>query len=1189
MKLKKQIAIPSGLSVCLLLVFFTFQNCGKEAATKKQVGKQSQQIIQTNLRVDDLNNILLGMIEAEKQERIAADQDIMSKLNALRAEISTQLSIVDSNIRGINGSLTALTQRDNELSSKVQGLEQTTKNLEDSFNLKLLTTNTTLLTAIQSNKDELVARLTLIDQKIADLQSTTNINTRDIITNREQILSVIAQQKLFENYVGQNYATKVELAVQQELYKGLESVVKSLDLRLTRTTNEIADTLGQRIFELTNRVNSIEVKVAAQGKDIETLRSDLSSAIREYRSQHEELSSKLRYEIGRVEAGLGSMIMQQNNILRAELLLELHRQSLELTLYTNKAVTLLSNSLSELSKRVDKNDVDQSIAITEVRQEMVEAIAKEQLERKRLSADMEGLIDRVLRVEQDVKDLQLMAQKSYEFVNRLKSDFEQEKVSVAQRFAQQTETINTKYNELRNDFEARLRELASFAENLVKNLGSEVQQNFKNVNMEIATLSNRQANAEKRLETFLEEYQQDRSKSASFGSRISGPFRQAQGTVASAIDAITSLQFRFVQVLAPDEDTPDFYNEDLKKMIEKLNKNCGMDPEKRFVNVYGLDSFQLISIEYVKLLLTGLHSGNSKRDRMFFQYGPAGSDRLEQALIMALVQGPTNDADKSCRHEVQQWARGILLNDKRFDALSDALAEDDELERRVSVLYENLQIASQPLKDIQKHIENAVANIRDRDDAYHALIAQTALDLVNAAWDARQLSDRLAIVDEFEKMQTAQGELAEEMKNGFKELRQRLKQFEEQTNARLGRLEEQHGKMTLSLKRALDVIISLADRAGHDDLRAYARWAGEPINYTPVIYPNWSPRITTVQHFFSGKLSQKNNTDACSGSKILPMAGVHGVYQFGTWGPCWVNFRAFPVVQWGNEFQTLWLRIFGAGHLINISVDPAVQRESIPLFRNYNYNRTFDFRVPNPMTKLTGTFDNGVFDIRVPDLLDFYLKNIRSWGGVTVSILAIREDVISQEIVRKFSNVFRYTIQVFSPLILDFHKSGLPSTLSFHESKVSMNFVDEKTFMRSGWVAGAEAAFLVKSKLSNGTVVQKKDLFAEGEICQGRASVNGFDALSCLDENADGVVDANDQGFTKLHAFFDFNANGVVDEGESRPLRDLGLEKLSTRFGTIPESEGIRQGNDLRYIAPAFGKNQTAVAKIIDIYFGVEQ
>lgn len=1192
MKLTRQLIIPSGLSIGLLAMFVAFQNCGSNSSVKKQVEDQSDSIVQTNLRVNDLNNILFGMVENERQERINSDIQILGQITTLRGELTSQISELNTSVTRMDKTIVGLSEQDKKFSSEVSSLESASMELEKRLSLKLFNTELSLQGAIRDNRQELASHLSQLDTTIANLRESSMENANDIINQRNQILALMSAQGSFEKYVSETFATKSELAVQKSLYDSLEYFVRSLDLRLTRTSQEVSETLGQRIFDLTQKVSSIEAKVTSQGKDIETLRSDLSSAINEYKEQNVEFTSKVREEIARVESQLGTLMINQNDLLRSEVMTELAKQGLELTLYTNKSVTFLSNALGELSKKVDSTNTDQSAALAQVRKQMVDAIINEQEERKNLSLDVHQLVLRVMRVETEILDLQNIAEANSRMTRRISVDFEIEKTSVAARFKLQDETIQAKFSQLQQDFDKKLKEVATHAESLVKNLGTEVQENFKSVSLEIATLTTRQAGVEKQLSNMLEEYQQDRSRTSTFAARISSPFRQAQGHLVSTIDALSMLQLRFVQVLAPDEENPDFYNDDLKKRLEILNKKCDSVAVTSFANALGMDSFQILSIEYTRLLLSGLNSGDPERDLIFHKFGPAaGNDRLTQAVGTALVQAPFGDVDKSCQYEVQQWARSILLTDKRFIPLAQALSNDDEFERRLSVLYESFQNAADPMEEIHKHIVSAVEGSKDRDKIFDSMVIQTARDLVNAAWDSRQLSDRLAILDGLEKVQTAQSETQEEMRNGFAELRQKLKGFELQTNGRLSHLEDQQGKMSLALKRGLDVLISLADRGGYPDLRAYAQWAGSAIEYSPVIYPNWKPRISMVQHFFAGPLSLKNKTDACTGSKILSQAGIQGAYQFGTWGPCWVNFRSLPLPKWGNEFKTLWLRIFGAAHLITLTVDPAAQKEQHPMFKNYNYSRKFDFREDNsnPLIKLTGTFDNGVFDIMVPDLLDYYLKNIRTWGGVTVSVEAERQAAVGSEQIITNSQIFKYTIQVFSPLIIDIHKSGLPSTISSQSSKVSINFTNPKKLEKSGWVKGSEAAFLIKSDLEIGTPLRRQHLFIEGETCDGYNAKDGFAALECLDKNGDGSIDLQDAKFSSLRAFFDYDADGIVDQGEIRLLSELGIVSLSLLHETIPENIGLNNGNDLRYKAKIFGKDGASVGKLIDIYFGVEQ
>jgi hypothetical protein len=346
-----------------------------------------------------------------------------------------------------------------------------------------------------------------------------------------------------------------------------------------------------------------------------------------------------------------------------------------------------------------------------------------------------------------------------------------------------------------------------------------------------------------------------------------------------------------------------------------------------------------------------------------------------------------------------------------------------------------------------------------------------------------------------------------------------------------------------------------------------------------------------VQHFFSGPLSLKNKTAACTGAQILPNGGIQGYYQFGGWGPCWVNFRSLPQPTWGNEFKTLWIRVFGAGHIVNLKVDPATQKENPAAFKNYNYDRKFDFRndQADPTISMAGTFDNGVFDIRTPDLLDFYLRNIRTWGGVTLSVSTSRNEQIGAESVVTNSSVFKYTIQVFSPLIVDLQSQGWPRTIPAGKSGVRMNLLTPDRYEPTGWVNGTEAAFLLKNDLRIGTSLNRDHLFIEQDTCAGIVSSNGFESLRCLDKDANGKIDQRDPAFRKLRLFFDYDSDAVVDEGEVRTLGDVAITQLPLDYQTLSEAEGLRDGNDLRYFAELQSADGSrARGKLIDIYLGVE-
>jgi hypothetical protein len=61
----------------------------------------------------------------------------------------------------------------------------------------------------------------------------------------------------------------------------------------------------------------------------------------------------------------------------------------------------------------------------------------------------------------------------------------------------------------------------------------------------------------------------------------------------------------------------------------------------------------------------------------------------------------------------------------------------------------------------------------------------------------------------------------------------------------------------------------------------------------------------------------------------------------------------------------------------------------------------------------------------------------------------------------------------------------------------------------------------------------------------------------------------------------------VVDEGEMRDLFDVGVGELSLSYSTIPEEEGLKDGNDLRYVSLLKDLEGKISGKLIDVYFGV--
>lgn len=73
----------------------------------------------------------------------------------------------------------------------------------------------------------------------------------------------------------------------------------------------------------------------------------------------------------------------------------------------------------------------------------------------------------------------------------------------------------------------------------------------------------------------------------------------------------------------------------------------------------------------------------------------------------------------------------------------------------------------------------------------------------------------------------------------------------------------------------------------------------------------------------------------------------------------------------------------------------------------------------------------------------------------------------------------------------------------------------------------------------------------------GTLAVDGFDALSDLDSNADGLFDINDEAFALVQVWRDFNQNGISTADELFSLTELGVVSIDLNAS----SNNVNLGN----------------------------
>jgi hypothetical protein len=1115
-----------------------YQNCiGIQSSTSRLVEDTAQGLSETSSRLEDLERSLLGIIDTERKERLAGESSLQTQITSLQQSVQAFETRIDQRVGAL------------DLQSQKFALQiQSEMYLRDEILRKDLSTQ------IDSAKESLRS---LIDKNAEADDEDRREQEIQIAAMGAKLNLLEERQSSFVREVALVYATKSSLEEVRQTTVELKSLLRALDLKVAFTKEEILDTLGERVLEINSRLEQLKENLDSTRGDLEQrVDTRLSLAIDEYRKGLSDLSSRFDQKLDLVENRVLFIAQQENENLREELLLDIRQEAMILTLFLKQAVHSLSSRIDSLEaeiKTVAATDAERADQLrrdlTEARRELNLAIREEHLKREELNASVIRLTAQVDLMKQDLLAQQVLTSSIVKRLDTLTTEFEQEKIKVTNRFSAEREETNRMLTALEEKLEQKIQAVQQKAAELVAGLGLEVEVKFKSVVTDIALLNSRQASFDSQLKGIAESVQSNRAKTLQFSATTSQIRQALLPPLVLSRQFLADVQLEFIKTLAPDERRTEAYWESFKP----LTVSCGGDINATFPNAMGMDVFQVLSLEYLNLLLSGVRSGTTA-DQIFHSFG-AGVDEpgFHRDLMLGIIQWPTGSPKADCVSQVRSWARQTLLNTESFSDHRRALANSSELERVITDAYTavaNMGPGSLRMSDLLK---NTVADLPNKDVLLADLSAQYIvewIDLADAEW---ALQDRVKDLEETSRFLTDQLENQQQVEMKIASLRTDLDSFKASTEVRMKAIENELGSLKTSLRRALDVLISLSDRGGYNDLKAATVWAGEPIEYVPQVIPDWRPQVRMVQHFFSGALSLRNQSDACTGARILEDGGVRGANQFGSWGKCWVNFRAVPLPKWKSEANGLWFRVFGAAEVIDVWIDPDRQREAKHLFKGYPYKRRIDFRNPPPDARLTGRFDRGVFDFSALGMLDYYVERIRTWGGVTISFRPSRVQKFGDQEVITNGPDFHYNIQLFSPLVVDAKKSGPIRLTSVDESKVWFSHDPDHGPVRTGWIRRGDVGLLAIDRNGNGQIDSGAELFGEGtRLRSGLKAADGFVALKEFDENEDGRIDSLDSVYPHLLVWHDFNEDGQsqseeikkLGTSESKPHLSLNVQKV---------------------------------------------
>jgi len=129
------------------------------------------------------------------------------------------------------------------------------------------------------------------------------------------------------------------------------------------------------------------------------------------------------------------------------------------------------------------------------------------------------------------------------------------------------------------------------------------------------------------------------------------------------------------------------------------------------------------------------------------------------------------------------------------------------------------------------------------------------------------------------------------------------------------------------------------------------------------------------------------------------------------------------------------------------------------------------------------------------------------------------------------------------PLVLDLDNDGIELISSNSTVLFDHNADGVKTGTQ--WVR-ADDGMLVRDINGNGVIDSGRELFGDQtKVPNGQLAANGFAALSALDSNSDGVMDANDAAFVELRVWRDLNQDGISQTNELQSLDQAGITNIN--------------------------------------------
>jgi hypothetical protein len=787
-------------------------------------------------------------------------------------------------------------------------------------------------------------------------------------------------------------------------------------------------------------------------------------------------------------------------------------------------------------------------------------------------------------------------------LGKLRVDFESEKKAVASRFGILEAELNQKIDQLKRATEARFTQIAKTMAGLSTGSGPEVAGDLAARSTYLGELA---TNAATKKDLALDAIakamgtSQDVAKANLLERDDEIVKLLSSGLAVSSFDVLTEV-FR---TLNPNQNSRPFYDTEFQNQVgSSCQDHMKFTP---FTNILGRDTHEILALSYMRLLLTGQRSNQTEANKIFFNHpGVISSNSLQQIVLARMFDyrsNPEVTVSSNCLNAIDQFARNMILNDTSFASLRLLLSQNITFQRMATLLVDD----AKKLFDKVGALHTLILGSKSVD--LKTLDADLAL-IVNRLVDASIAQRRFDLVSiEVENMIAIQKELSKD--NGFQnEFNAYLLQYKDSMAAMKTGLEADRTKLAAEIserqrqtgalaaqlgqvKDAMGYVAALAmtDPLASADLKrkvqAAATVDGNIENLITQINNSgrnqveqpFTPAIRAIRHVTQGNVTcfgaQTNVGSLPSGSAFVGGWGVtlNGQAPWFPGDSCAFNFRNGT-----NLKDTVVYRLWASAHKVEFTSG------------NGSFRSTIDFRQaaqasPNLRRIVSGEFKQGLFDAQVPSLLNPVL----ALSSVSISMTPIYTSVAGADTRGTTQN---YSMQLYSPLVLDFLNKGLPQTIEPSQSPVEFDLSSTGMKQRVGWVNGRQGGLLALDLNGNNRIDDGSELFGEFTKLYktGLRASNGYEALKQYDMNQDGVIDHQDPIYEKILVWFDHNANGISEPSELVSLKQAQVSKISLRYQELPLEKQNSNGNQIKYQAKFYGPASCGVGgcSSYDIYFG---